>query len=497
MKNEILRIDRVTCLDQGATELNHFCLDIDAGEIVGLIPLNDMGLTTLLRLLQQNLPIHYGYVYYRGKLVNQWKNPSGGYNRIALIENHSGLADDLTVADNVFVLRQGFKKIFIRQKVLNQQLEPFFKEIDVDLSPVACVRELPVFQRFVAELVKAVVAGCSLIVLREAGSIVSDAQLGYLHKILRHYANQGISFLYISNHYEEVGQICSRAALMQNGQIVKVLQTSDTTSDELQCLGVEDYTKLVYTQEETRHFAGKKKEVMALRSLYYGSINSLNLSINQGECVVLQDLDNNIFQQLIRLLSAEAKPMHGQIIVDDKVFDRSQIRDIAIVQQQPTQSMIFPHLSYMDNLCFTADHRLSSIWRHKRSRRNVRSEFEGLLGNEVFDRSVETLSQKEKYELVYTRILLQRPRVAVCVQPFMQADVSQRMQIWKLIDRLLEKKIAVVILAVNLTDSLSLADRLIQIEDGRVVSIYNRKDFDKLPSSTPWHNLWKNKSKTN
>ena len=76
MKEEVLRMDRITCVEQGVTELNHFCLDIDAGEIMGLIPINDTGLSTLLRLLRQNLPLHYGYVYYRGRLVNRWQEPT-------------------------------------------------------------------------------------------------------------------------------------------------------------------------------------------------------------------------------------------------------------------------------------------------------------------------------------------------------------------------------------------------------------------------------------
>ena len=125
MKEEVLRMDRVTYLEQGVTELNHFCLTIDAGEIVGLIPVNDTGITSLFKLLRQNLPIHYGYVYYHSQLVNHWQHSDGSYNRIALIENRSGLADDLTVADNVFVLRQGFKKRVIRRKVLSRQLQPF------------------------------------------------------------------------------------------------------------------------------------------------------------------------------------------------------------------------------------------------------------------------------------------------------------------------------------------------------------------------------------
>ena len=120
----------------------------------------------------------------------------------------------------------------------------------------------------------------------------------------------------------------------------------------------------------------------------------------------------------------------------------------------------------------------------------MRKELGELLGDDVFDTPVDALTQKEKYDLVYTRVLLQRPRAAVCVQPFMRADVEQRMLIWKLMERMLEKGTAVVILAVNLADSLSLADRLIRIRDGAVQAIYTRGNFASLPPSAPWHDFW-------
>lgn len=495
MKEEVLRMDRITYQEQGVTELNHFCLDIDAGEIVGLIPINDTGMAALIRLLRQNLPLHYGYVYYRGKLVNHWQESDCSFNRIGVIESRSGLADDLTVADNVFVLRQGFKKRVIRRKVLNRQLEPFLKETGVDLSAEACARDLSAFPRFITELVKAVVAGCRLIVLMEPASVISDTRLESLQRILRHYAAEGFSFLYVSRHYEEARQICTRAAIMVNGQIAKVVSTADTPPETLQCFGVEAYTQLVRRQERLRPAGADAVPALEMRGVGFGRIRSLDISVAQGECVVLQDLNNHIVSDLIALFSGAKQPAGGELRVGGKEFKPLRSREIAVIQQQPTQTMLFPELSYMDNLCFTLDHRLPNIWRRSAPRASVRREFEAILGPRVFDRPVETLTKPEKYDLVYTRVLLQRPKVAVCVQPFMSADVEQRMQIWTLMERLLEKGISVLILAVNLADSLSLADRLIRVRDGRVQAVYGREDFASLPSSAPWHDFWVNTEK--
>ena len=400
------------------------------------------------------------------------------------------MADDLTVADKVFVLRQGFKKWVIRRKGLNQQLAPFLEETGVGLSAETCARDLSAFPRFITELVKAVVADCRLIVLMEPGSVISDARLDSLQRILRYYAAEGFSFLYVSRHYEEARQICTRAAIMVNGQIAKVVPTAETPPETLQCFGVEAYTQMVRRQERLKPASADATPALQLKALCYGRINALTVSVAPGECVVLQDLNNHIISDLIALLSGTRKPVGGSIAVGGKTFGARLKREIAVIQQQPTRTMIFPELSYMDNLCFTLDHRLPDLWRRHAPQASVRREFESVLGTKVFDQSVETLTQKEKYDLIYTRVLLQRPRAAVCVQPFMGSDVEQRMQIWTLIERLLEKGIAVVIVAVNLADSLSLADRLIRVRDGRVQAVYGRDDFASLPPSAPWHDFW-------
>jgi ribose transport system ATP-binding protein len=491
MKEEVLRMDRVTYIEQGITELNHFCLDIDAGEIIGLIPVNDTGLAALMKLMRQNLPLHYGYVYYRGRLVNHWRKPDYGVNRSSVIESRCGLADDLTVADNVFVLRQGFKKMLIHRRVLNRQLEPFLKETGADLSAGACVRDLTGFQRFIAELVKAVVADCRLIVLMEPGSIVSDARLESLQRILRYYAAKGFSFLYVSRHYEEARQICTHAAVMINGQIAKVVSTAETSPEVLQQhFGVEAYTQMVRRQERVRFGGAGVTPALTLNRLRCGNIASLDLAVAPGECVVLQDLNNHILNDLIRLLSGVRRPDGGEMLVDGRAFRPSRRRRIAVIQQQPAETMVFPELSYMDNLCFTLDHRIADIWRRAAPQKSIRRELAPLLGADVFDTPCDALTQAQKYDLVYTRVLLQRPSLAVCVQPFMGADVERRMQVWKLVERLLGKGVAVLILAVNLADSLSLADRLVRVRDGRVQATYGREEFVSLPPSAPWHDFW-------
>ena len=492
MREEMLRMERVTYKSQGETGLYNFSMTIWAGEILGLIPVNNYGLETLLLLLKQNLPLHYGYVYYHEKLINDWKKPGSGMNRISINQNKSCLAKDLTVADNIFVLRPGFKKWFMQPEVLKKQLIPFMEDIGITISADAYVDELTTFEKFVVELLKAVVAGSRLIVLENIGTFISDDELVKLHEILRHYAQEGISFLYITSHHEEARQFCDRTAFMMNGQITKYFEVGDRTPDTLFLPGVADYDRWVRQQFEVQEEEGKSGAAFEIKSLYHGNLRNFSLRVEAGECLVIQDLDNGALKDLFSLLEGETQ-RSGQLLIDGEAVRPGKDRRLAVIQELPTETMIFHNMSYLDNLCFNMDHRFKRIWFAKGVKKSVAGEYGALLGEDVFYQKVEDLTQQQKYDLVYTRILLQNPRIVFCVQPFKQAEVSIRSHIWELLERFLKKGIAVVILAVNLADSLALADRLVRVKYGSVQEIYNKEDFIKLPVDTPWLYLYKEK----
>ena len=91
MRTEIFRMDRVTYRENGVQMLDNFDMHISSGEILGLLPLNSYGLTSLLDVMTRNPPLQFGFVFYREKLLNNWRHPRPQHNRIGLIHNKSQL----------------------------------------------------------------------------------------------------------------------------------------------------------------------------------------------------------------------------------------------------------------------------------------------------------------------------------------------------------------------------------------------------------------------
>ena len=493
MRNEVLRLEKVTLREQGVTLLDNLNLHIFEGEIMGLVPIDTHGLTALCDLLRENVPLHYGYVFYREKLINTWRSPRPHYNRISVIQAKSCLVDGLTVADNIFVLRPGFHGRLMRPSAFRRQLMPFIHSIGIPIDADARVEDLTVFERFVVELLKAVVAGSRLIVLNEISTLINEAELGKLHTILRHYAAEGVSFLYVCFHFEELLQISDRTALMMQGRVVKLLEGSEMIPQSLLPYSA-PYEQMVASQlARGAHQIGG--EVFSAR-LPEAAVGGLAFSVRAGECLVLQDLDNHFIDGFLGVLSGAHPPQGTRLLLCGRPFRPGHDRRLAVIQDQPGRTMVFPGLNYLENLCFTMDHRIPSLWRSGRVKRGLRRAYTEWLGPDLLERRVEDLTETERCELVYRRILLQRPDVVFCVQPFRMADVAMRMSIWRLLEELLDRGVAVVILAVNLADSLSLADRLIRVRRGRPQEAFDRVHFNDLPADAPWRSLYRSVSET-
>lgn len=491
MKQEIFRMERVTYKEKEVILLENFNMQIFRGEIMGMLTVNAHGMSAFLRLLQENLPLYDGYIYYGGEKINSWKESQKNHNRISIIGAQSRLVEGLSVLDNVFVLRQGFRQEIIRTGLLEKQLAPFMEEIGLDIPMDARVENLSAFERVAVELLRGVVLGHKLIVLHEIGALISYEELDKLHRILEFYAGQGFSFLYICPHFEEIASVCDRAAMLSNGHIQKIIRKEEMPGEVLKVYSSE-YNRMVRVHLENRQEdRQQKKELLNISHVRGDYAEDISLQVYEGECLVIHLLDNGLFLEIKEMLVGNKRADEGKAVLEGRRIRLAESEKIAVVQELPTKSMIFPELDYMDNLCISLSRRMPDVWKNRRIRSSIRREYGPILGEEVFDLSVEELSEKQKYQMIYTRVLLQKPRIVFCIQPFKGADLSHRMFVWKMLEMLLNHGISVVILALNLSDALSLADRLLVVDKKGCGREILRRDFASIPVTAPWKHIYR------
>lgn len=468
-------MERVTYLEQDVLLLDNFNFQVFTGEVMGLVPLDSLGIDVFLNLLQVNKPIFYGFVYLKEVLVNTCLTSLHTENNVQIISNHSNLVKYMSAADNVFALRRGYKGWIIKNSIFRQQLQMMLAELELYFSIDVPLEKMSLFERYVLELLKAVISNPDIIVLQDPSSVLNSGDMERLYKIIRHYSEMGQAFIYISVHREELAEVCDRISLMAQGKIIKVVERKQLTEEFLFHYVEPSLPEAINTNNEE---GNQSEKVFWCKNLHYKNIHGLSFSVKKGECLVIHDYDNLICDDLMDVITYK-RPEQGHVYWNGKEKGIKYKRRVGIVMEDPARSMLYENMSYEDNLCLNIDHRLEKIWRKHRTRKSVARE---IVGEELPDRriSIKNLTMRQKYYLIYTRILLQKPDVVFCVHPYRNVDMDLREYITELIKRFQENGIAVVIITVNFQDVLFLADQLLLVKEGVHHGKLSRMEFEYL-----------------
>lgn len=467
MKEEILRIENVTRKIDGITYLDNINFHIFKGEILGLIPLNNHGKGQLIELISQNVSINFGRIYFDEELVNYYEHSNRSNNKVYLIDKETKLVEDLKVSDNIYVLSHTFNGHIIMEKQAKTKTDELLKELDINIETDEYVSELSIFEKTVIELIKAISNGAQLIILNELSSFLSIEELSDFQKLMEHYTKGGISFLYMVNHHEEAFKICDRVCILENGCIIKVIDKKDF-SDEV----IIPYT---ISFDNSVHLNGLNDEegIFEFRNFVTENLKNISFSVKRSECITILDINNKGIQDIVEILSGISHPLSGDIILDKRRIDLKNSNDLLLnkilfIPENPVSKSLFYDMTYLENLTFLIDRKLNKSFINKKILRNIREEYRSFVGDDVDANDLRGFDVRSLYNLVYFRIHIFSPKVVFIMQPFSDADMYLRGRIIELINFLKKKGIAIIILAVNIADTLIVSDRLLIMEDGNL-----------------------------
>lgn len=468
MKEEVLGMEYVTYTENGQLLLEQFHMRIFRGEIMGIVCDDNRAKGALTKILQLNPPIQCGRIHFYGTLVN-----AGGYrlrkpNRIAVIRQKPSLIENMTIEENIFVIKGSYRKILINRSKLEKQFERFAKEksLDLDLKGQKLVCELSSYNKAVVELCKALIIGTRLVVICDMANCLGPIDLITYFDLLGRFARQGYTFLYVCDTFDEAKQVCSRIALMDNGRIRKIMG-----NNELQARLCFRNPLMTNSKRDDIH----KEALLEFRKVSWQRIQDMSFCIYPGEWVTLLDMNNTVLEHLVSLMNMEtdASVYSGNIFFRGKEFrewkaSRIPRCGISFISENPTKTMLFQELSYMDNLCFSVEQKMGAWTIKTRIRKSVRREYDGILGDKMDVVDITGLDRNELYRLVYYRVHLCNPKIVFCIKPLAEEDIYMKKEVKKLLGELHRKGITIVELLSNLSDLHTPPDRTIIVRNGTI-----------------------------
>jgi len=472
-------MENVTLEENGEKYLDNLNFSVMEGEVMGGVVADYKGYNQLLTLICQNRPVSFGRVYFDGKMVNHYARTNRYENRVYMIEERSRLIDSLTVSDNLFVMRKGFRKYLLNRKVLDEQADILVRELGVTLNVDRCAGDLSSYDRCIVELLKARLMGCRLIILDRISNFLSQIELQNFQRIIRSEAALGCTFLYFGNHHQEVFQIADRAALFQFGMIRKIFEKGEL-GDE----AIAPYIPSFHLTGDPVSISGETA-ALTFDRVSDGINPEISFSVGKGECLMVWDTDNQSWQTIAGILSGDLGFGSGGIYLSGKRLRGTEPvsflqEGVVIIPDNPLETSLFKDLSYMENLTFLLDRKVRYGYVKKSHLKSVYREYKERVGDCIDAVNIETLSQKEKYGLVYYRVHLLNPKVVVCVQPLAKGDMNSRRYVLYLIQELKNRGISVIILTSNIADNMDVSDRMLIMQGGGIAAEYQKDEFDKV-----------------
>lgn len=476
MRKEVLRLENVSQQLNGEYYLKDINFYILEGEVMGLITSEATGKEELIQILEKNIPITYGKVYLNNRMVNSYAHSNLQDNKVYEIGQKSTLVSDLTVYDNLFVLRKGFRKNILNIRTLRNQTRRIMQEFGLSINPDTIAMYLKPIDRCLVELLRAHLIGCSLVILNNCNNFLGNEDILLLQNMMEKLCRRNVAFLYMGNHHEDVFKRSHRAILFSNGQIQKVFHGKEMDDEHIDPYILKFRSSSGKSQEE------QVEEILKMENLEYNNLRGLNLSVRRGECVTILDNDNNVIDDILDVMTRGEKPHKGEIWLKKKLYIPKMSRDfllngVGVIEDDPVQSMIFPEISVIDNLTFLLDRKINRTLVKRRYYDSIEKEYYPLMGEGIKKRDVQDLPYEDLYKLVYYRMHLYHPDVVFCVSPFAHGDMNCRQVICRLIQQLKEIGISVILLQINISDAMAVADRLFVVHEGKVTRKYKKEEF--------------------
>lgn len=429
MRKEILSILNLTIKKNEEVLIKNLQLRVYDKEIIGLIAREDKGANELKE-----------YILTQKKVATY------------IIEKKSHLLEALSISENIFVVRNRFRKYFIRESVLEDQLLRYCRENDIELNIYQKVSTLTEYERCVVELIKADILGIPLTILDNLSNYISQVNLPKFHALLKKFKSKGMSFIYIGYHHQEVFTIADRTALLTNGYIKKIFLQHEMNDES-----IAPYINPIL-EKRGKRFDGIQKDMdrEEIVKLYLGDIS---FSIRAGECLTLLDMDNVLKGKIIEDLQAKSKE-------EERNFCFSKDISYLVIPEDIRNHFLFKDLNYFDNLIFLLDKKLDKSMLPIRIKRSIRESFMEKVGDVIDEKDIYNLKTIDLLRLVFYKALLYKPEILICLQPYAGGDVHCRMEITRLIKELQSENIAVLIVSSNVADTMDVSNRIIVMENG-------------------------------
>ncbi|WP_405413567.1 sugar ABC transporter ATP-binding protein [Streptomyces decoyicus] len=450
-------------------------LTVRPGEAHALVGRNGAGKSTLVSVLTGMARPDAGRVTFGGEPAPGWGDTAGWQRRVACVYQKSMTVPELTVAENLCLNRfQGERTI--RWRALRERARELLAGYGVEVDPAAQIKELGVEQRQFVEIARALSFGARLIILDEPTARLDAGGIDRLFGKLRALRAQGVAFLFISHHLQEVHELCDTVTVFRDARHVLTAPVPGLAKDALVAAMTGEQTAPARQPRPGARATGEP--VLRTQGLSAeGHFAPLDLTVRAGEVVGLAGATASGNTAIGETLAGLRAPDGGRIAVRGRPVRTGSVphalaAGIGYVPEDRHREGLVPGRSVAENATLTVADQLGPLGTvlPSRTRAFARRMIASLdIRTTGPGQPVSGLSGGNQQKVVIARALAREPAVLVAVRPTNGVDVKSKDALLGVVREVADGGSGAVIVSDEL-DDLRICDRVLAVFHGRVTA---------------------------
>lgn len=464
----------------GVQALDGVALTVHTGEVVAVIGENGAGKSTLMKVLAGVHVPDDGELLFHGQPLRLTGVADALARGIVLIHQELNLTENLSVAANLFLGRERVKGGWLGwldNREMARAARVLLDRVGLAVSPHQKVGDLPLGQRQLVEIARALSLDAQLIIMDEPTSSLTQGETDRLFQVIGELKRSGVAVVYISHRLAEVRAMADRVVVLRDGRNSGALARDELTHDAMVRLMVGRDLKQFYVR---RHAppgeAGRVR--LEVRGLRYagGPETPVSFVIRSGEIVGMAGLVGAGRTELAEALLGIRPVTHGEILLDGRpvrirhpgqavtagllLVPEDRRRHGLVLQDTVQHNLSLPNLDQVSMLRLIVPRRETSLARGLTDRLRIRTP--------RLSQVVGLLSGGNQQKVVLGKWLARAPRVLILDEPTRGVDVGARGEIYALMDELAGTGVGILMISSDLEEVLGMSDRVLVLHEGRL-----------------------------
>ena len=472
----LLEMRGITKEFPGVKALDGVNLTVRAGTVHALMGENGAGKSTLMKCLFGIYSRDGGTITLDGKEVNFKSAKEALENGVAMVHQELNQALTRSVQDNLWLGR--YPKVgglMVSERIMAQRTKEIFEQLEVNVNPKTIMSTMPVSQRQMVEIAKAVSYDAKIVVFDEPTSSLTESEVEHLFRIINMLRDKGCGIIYISHKMEEILRISDDVTIMRDGTWVATRPAKELTMNEI--------IRLMVGRELTNRFPPKTNEpgevILDVQHLSgkYTRLKDASFQLRKGEILGIAGLDGSGRTEVLENLFGAMTKGGGTIKLHGKEIKNRSPREsikngFALLTEERRATGIFGIRDIKENTVISnlKSYLIGGIClSDKKMREDTDWAIQAMhIKTPSQATQIRSLSGGNQQKVIIGRWLLTKPEVLLLDEPTRGIDVGAKYEIYQLIIDLANQGKGIIMVSSEMPELLGVCDRILVMSGGRL-----------------------------